>query len=138
MHYVQGYTQIIPCYTGTGCGSGDVGTQSTVFGCCNISNTLSYRPAIGIPMPVCHVMVNCALIIATHIPWAEKPQFTKHTPVRQCPVTFQGKCMLSCITIGRATQSMPYPLLVASGPAHYVQISTSFDLCCSFARIKEL
>ena len=45
----SGYTQIalIPCFTGTGCGSDDVGTQFTVMACCSMPSTLSYRPAIG-------------------------------------------------------------------------------------------
>ena len=43
----KGYTQTIPCYSGTGCGSGGVGTQFTVFDCCSMPSTFSYRPAIG-------------------------------------------------------------------------------------------
>ena len=85
-------------------------------------------------MSVCHVMINCTLKIIIFP--AEKPQFTQHILVRQCPLTFHGKCMVSCITIGSATQSMPYPSLVGSGSTHYVQICTSYDLSRSFVRIK--
>ena len=71
MHYAQGYTQTVPCYTGTGCGSGDVGTQPIVFGCCSMSNTLSYRPAIGADACLpCHGKLRSQ---NTHIPWVEKP-----------------------------------------------------------------
>ena len=87
-------------------------------------------------MSVCHVMINCTLKIIIFP--AEKPQFTQHILVRQCPLTFHCKCMLSCITIGSATQCKPYPLLVGSGSTHYVQICTSYDLSRSFVGIKKL
>jgi hypothetical protein len=47
MHVLSGSAQNIPCFTGLGCGTGDVGLQVSVRDCCSMADTLAFRPTVG-------------------------------------------------------------------------------------------